>query len=146
MLERFQLFTVLVARAGRCVRKLKDAEMQEFSLKGTHVSCLYYLHAMGALTAKELSEICGEDKANLSRAVEYLEREGYILPSTAQKRYKTPLCLTEKGRQVGRRIDEKIEGILLAASEGLSDEERACFYRSFERIDRNLEKICEGIV
>ncbi len=142
-MNRFQLFTVLVAKASRYVRKIKTEEMSDFQLKSGHVSCLYYLYAMGEMTATELCEACDEDKANISRSIEYLEKKGYIRPATVAKRYKTNLALTEKGTEVAERVNEKIEGILAQASEGLTEEEREGFYRSFARIDANLEKICK---
>ncbi len=142
MLERFQSFTVLVAQASRYVRKLKTEEMNDFHLKSGHVSCLYYLYAKGAMTAKALCEACDEDKANISRSLDYLEEEGYVLPSAAKKRYNSPLQLTDKGREVGAQVYAKIEGILRDVSEGLTDEDRERFYKSFEIINANLQKIC----
>ena len=63
MIDRFQTFTVLVAKMNRCIRKIKTEEMAEFDLKSPHVSCLYYLYGADSLTATELCEICEEDKA-----------------------------------------------------------------------------------
>ncbi len=143
MLERFELFTVLVSRASRYIRRLKTEEMEDFALKSPHVSCLYYLYTMGAMTAKELREACGEDKANLSRSIDDLEKKGYIAPSAEGKGYKAPLRLTESGRALGEKISQKITEILHKASEGLTDEERKIFYKSFSLINDNLEKICK---
>ncbi len=142
MIERFEAFTVLVAKASRYIRKLKTEEMSDFHLTSGQVSRLYYLYTMGEMTAKELCEVVGEDKGNLSRGLEFLEREGYVEAST-EKKYKAPVRLTAKGNAVGEKIHEKISGILLEASEGLSDEERAIFYQSFAKINNNLEKICK---
>ncbi len=143
MLERFQLFTVLVAKASRYIRKLKTEEMGDFNLKSAHVSCIYYLYTIGEMTATELCEVCYEDKSNISRSVDYLQVNGYIAFSDVQKRYKTPLRLTEKGKDVGKKLHDKITGILLSASEGISREEREIFYKSFEIINANLEKMCK---
>ena len=73
MEERFEAFTVLIARLSRSIRRIKAEEMAGFGLKVSHVSCLYYLHCAGALTASELCERCEEDKAAVSRAVDELE-------------------------------------------------------------------------
>ena len=90
MEERFEAFTVLIARLSRSIRRIKAEEMADFGLKVSHVSCLYYLHCAGALTASELCERCEEDKAAVSRAVDELESGGYLTgESSGKKRYKT---------------------------------------------------------
>lgn len=142
-LERFQTFTVLIASLSRCIRKIKTEEMAEFDLKSPHVSCLYYLYKADSLTAKELCDICDEDKANISRSIKYLEANGYLTcNSKTAKRYQSPLVLTEKGREVGRCITEKIDTVLDDASEGLSERDRLHMYRSLSCIADNLHRIC----
>lgn len=144
MEERFEAFTVLIARLSRSIRRIKAEEMADFGLKVSHVSCLYYLHCAGALTASELCERCEEDKASVSRAVDELEAGGYLTgESSGRKRYKSPLRLTEKGAAVGEKIARKIDGIVAEANAGLSEPERAAMYRALARICANLEEICE---
>ncbi len=143
MEARFEMFTILIAKASRCIHKIKTGEMAEYNLKSSHVSCLYYLHKASPLTAKELCNLCGEDKANISRAIKHLENEGYIYcQTTAQKRYQSPLLLTEKGDLVGREITEKIDKILYKVSEGLTEENRKIFYQALSTICENLENFC----
>ena len=144
METRFELFTVLIAKISRSIYKIKTEEMAEYNLKSSHVSCLYYLHKFRTLTAKELCDLCGEDKANISRAIKYLEKEEYIYCSSqANKRYQSPLELTQKGDKTGGEIVRKIDKILLDTSKGISDEERKRFYEYLSVISRNLEEICE---
>ena len=142
--HRFETFTVLMANISRSIRKIKTQQMEEFQLKSTHVSCLYYLYREGELTATELCERCEEDKANISRAIEYLEKQGYIAcRSRAQKRYRAPLELTDQGRAVGEIVAGKIDRILCDASEGLDEREREIMYRSLALISGNLQRICD---
>ena len=144
MYERFKNFTVLITKINRSIHKIKAEEMAEFHLKSPHVSCLYYLYKEGSLTAKELSDICEEDKSSISRSLDYLEENGYIAcASNAKKRYKAALTLTEKGKGVGAQIAEKIDRVLDPASLGLSEENRAIMYESLTLISDNLEKICK---
>ena len=97
MKDRFETFTVLINDISRSIHKLKMAEMAEFSLRSSHVSCLYYLYKQTSLTAKALCDICSEDKANISRSVKYLEEKGYLVcESKRAKRYQSPLMLTER--------------------------------------------------
>lgn len=143
MKERFKTFTVLIMEINRYIHKIKTEEMSEFDLKSPHVSCLYYLYKSGELTAKELCDISKEDKASVSRSIEYLETNGFIsCNSTTKKRYKAILTLTEKGREIGAALAKKIDAILEQASVGLSEENRAVMYETLSLIHDNLENIC----
>lgn len=143
MEERFETFTALVTGISRAIRKIKNEEMVEFHLKGPHVSCLYYLYKDGALTARELSELCEEDKANMSRTVEHLEKSGYIAKRTAC-RYRAPLVLTEEGMRVGKHIAERVDRVLCAAGEGVDDDARKILYDSLATIHENLKRVCDA--
>lgn len=143
MKERFKTFTVLIMEINRYIHKIKTEEMSEFDLKSPHVSCLYYLYKSGELTAKELCDISKEDKASVSRSIEYLETNGFIsCNSTTKKRYKAILTLTEKGREIAAALAKKIDAILEQASVGLSEENRAVMYETLSLIHDNLENIC----
>ena len=143
MKERFKTFTVLIMEINRYIHKIKTEEMSEFDLKSPHVSCLYYLYKAGELTAKELCDISKEDKASVSRSIEYLETNGFIsCNSTTKKRYKAILTLTEKGREIAAALAKKIDAILEQASVGLSEENRAVMYETLSLIHDNLEHIC----
>lgn len=145
MKERFQTFTVLIAKINRCIYKIKAEGMSEFELKSSHVSCLYYLYRQNALTAKGLCDASGEDKANISRSLKYLEENGYLkCEAKSQKRYQSPLILTEKGKEMGKWIVERIDGILNVSSQGLSSEDLTTMYRALDVIYNNLNRICDG--
>ena len=144
MQERFETFTVLINRISRDIRKIKNQEMAAYHLRSAHVSCLYYVYSLGSVTSAELCEHCEEDKATISRAVDYLETNGFLLRGTSAKRYKSPLLLTEKGRDAGKRIAEKIDTVLDTVSRTLPDEERAAFYRSLSAISRSLDAIAQS--
>lgn len=145
MKERFETFTVLITKIGRSIRKIKNQRMAEYSLRSPHVSCLYYLYSSEGLTATDLCERCEEDKATISRSLDYLEENGYVIRgSKFSRRYKAPLTLTEKGRKVGREIAESIEGVLSRVGSSLTEEERQSFYRNLAVISDDLERICKG--
>lgn len=143
MLDRFSTFTVLVDKLKRNIRKIKTEEMAEFELKSPHVSCLYYLYRFNSLTSKELAEICEEDKASVSRSLDYLETNGYVCcANNVRKRYKSPFLLTQKGISVAKIIADKAENILREASNGLSESERNVMYKGLTLISQNLDRIC----
>ncbi len=142
--NRFETFTVLLASINRCIRRIKNEEIKKYDLKAPHVSCIYFLFKEGHLTSKELCDLCEEDKANISRTLEYLEQKGLIsCSSKAQKRYRAALELTEKGSKIGSFITEKVNEILDKASAGISEGERAILYNSLEVINKNLLSLCE---
>ena len=141
-MERYKTFTVLMASITRSIRRIKSEEMQKWNLKSNHLSCLYYLYEKGTLTAKELCDICGEDKANISRSIEYLLENGFLeYEADTQKHYNARLTLTEKGAVVGKGIYSRIEEILQMSDDGLSCEQRDTMYMALVMIDRNLQKI-----
>lgn len=145
MQERFETFTVLINRISRNIRKIKIQEMMDYNLRSVHVSCLYYLYTNKGSTATELCERCEEDKATISRALDFLEKNEYIICETQNaKRYKSPMYLTEKGQVVGKMIADKIDNVLDAISDGLTEEERVAFYRSLTIISESLEKVSKN--
>lgn len=142
MKERFETFTVFINKISRSIRRIKNQEMSAYKLKSSHVSCLYYLYISKGLTATELCERCEEDKAAISRALDYLESNEYLARrSKGAKRYKSPLALTDKGVLVGKKIFEKIDAVLDEVSAGLTDKERIEFYRCLSIISNELEQV-----
>lgn len=145
MQERFETFTVLINRISRNIKKIKNQEMAEYHLRSAHVSCLYYLYVNNGATATNLCERCEEDKATISRALDYLETNGFLTcESKSAKRYKSPLILTDKGNEAGKKIADKINGVLDAISGGLTDEERVAFYRYLAIISESLEIVSKN--
>lgn len=147
MKERFETFTVLINKISRNIKKIKNQEMAEYGLRSIHVSCLYYLYSAESLTATELCERCEEDKATISRALDYLENEGFIVcESKTAKRYKSPLLLTEKGKDAGNNICIAVDRVLDEVGVGLTDEQRRTFYSYLTIISDNLEKVTENLI
>ena len=145
MNERFEMFTVLLNRINRNIRKIKNEEMANYELRSPHISCIYYLYISKELTARELCDRCEEDKATISRSLDYLEKNGYIIcKSDSKKRYNAPFELTERGMRAGKRIAEKIASVLEEISKGISDEDRAVFYRSLNIISENLVNVAKS--
>ena len=144
MKDRFEEFTVLVSNLNRCIYRLKTEEMAKYNLKSSHVSCLYYIFKNGSLTAKELCDLCGEDKANISRTLKYLEDNGYLVIDTkTDKKYQRPIELTYNGYKVGKFINEKVNKILQYASEGLTEEKRNNMYEGLNLINDRLNMLCD---
>lgn len=140
MLDRFDAFVAGITACYKHIQRIKNLEMTELGLKGTHVMCLFHLHRFPeGLTAARLCQLCDEDKAAVSRTLAELERLGYVRTSPQPgKKYRAPVCLTESGESAARRIDGLIENWVAAGGAGLTVEERQEFYRCLERIASNL--------
>ena len=140
--ERFEIFTRLITRISRNIRRIKTDEVAEFNLKSPHVSCLYYLYKNGELFSTELAEVCDEDKAAVSRTLTHLEREGLIVcDEQGKRRYKANYRLTERGREIATLIASRIDRLIMLAGEDLTDEERRVFYFALEKISDKLDLI-----
>ena len=144
MEERFRKFTVLMTKIRRSIQKIKSEEMAEYNLKSPHVSCLYYLCKEGDLTAKELCDICDEDKASISRSIVQLEERGYVIcPSASKKRYRAHITLTDDGKLIAQNIVKKIDNYFDVIGKNLSETDRDTFYRCLFEISESLEKVCK---
>ena len=108
MENRFSKFTVLISNINRYINRIKSEEMLSFGLRSVHVSCLFYLFKNeNGLTASELCSMCEEDKGAISRSLEFLEENNYIIcEQSDKKKYRAKLYLTDRGKEIGARILE----------------------------------------
>ena len=137
MQDRFQAFVTGISVCYKYIQKIKSVEMTEFGLKGAHAMCLFFLHSHPeGLTAAQLSQLCAEDKAAVSRSLASLTEKGYI--ESDEKKYRSRIRLTEQGKKVAVHIDEMIERWVESGGDGLSEENREAFYSSLELISNNL--------
>ena len=137
--ERFNIFTSHINSISRSIRRIKNFEMMEYNLKSPHVSCLFYLYEKKSLSIKELTKLCNVDKGAISRTLDFLLNNDFIIfDDNDNKSYKNNLLLTDKGLKVGKYISDKIDNILNEASKGLTDEERIILYKALDIIDNNL--------
>ena len=60
------------------------------------------------------------------------------------KHYRAPLALTEEGSRIAGEIAEKVDRVLEAVSQGVSEEDRTIMYAALEQINRNLRALCEA--
>lgn len=144
MEQRFETFTVLITKINRNIRKIKNREMAEYNLKSPHISCIYFIYLSGGLTATELCERCEEDKATVSRSLDFLEKNGFVFcREQTKKRYKSPIELTSKGLEAAGKIAAKIDSILETVSGQMSEGDRVIFYRFLTAVGDNIEKIAK---
>ncbi len=138
MIQRFEAFLTGITVCYKYIQRIKNAEMTELGLKGTHVACLFFLHHHAeGLTAAQLCSLCCEDKATISRVAADLRSRGYIRQPEG-KNYRLPLYLTEEGEAVARQMDPMIESWVGIGGEGMSEQQRQDFYTSLALISENL--------
>ena len=143
MIQRFQSFVGGISSCYKYIQHIKSIEMEEFGLKGNHVMCLFFLsqHPQG-LTATSLCQLCAEDKAAISRTIASLQKDGFI--AACDKKYRALLQLTQKGKQVAQQVNQLIEQWVGFGGSGLSEEDRATFYRVLDIISTNLKTNIEN--
>lgn len=147
MLNRFGAFVGGITTCYKYIQRIKSMEMTELGLKGTHAMCLFHLHRHEeGLTAAQLCQLCGEDKAAISRTLSELECKGFLYTQvTTGKKYRAMLQLTDTGNAVAEHIDGLIEDWVSAGGNGLTGEERDEFYRILEHIAGNLKHHYDNI-
>lgn len=144
-MERYRYFTALITKINRSIKRIKSEEMNEFNLKGPHVSCLYYLYTTGGTTATEICEMSEDDKATISRSIDHLEEIGLINKRTTEnKKYNVFLTLTDKGKELAQKIAVKIERILNIAGEKIKNKKRQTMYECLMTINENLESVVKS--
>ena len=140
MNTRFELFAGNVLELNLFLQKIKDFEMKQYGLRANHVMVMRYLGSNEeGLTSSELTTLCKEDKAAVSRTVSQLIENGLIYHNKNEKTYRSKLFLSESGKQIYERINERVDAILALGGSGLTEEEKQVFFYSMEVILTNLK-------
>lgn len=140
MVERFERFSLAIFEISRCWHKLTAEEMAEYGLKGAHAMYLLVLKRSGGITAAQLGELCGRDKADVSRAMALMEDKGLVSRQDfAGNGYRAALSLTERGLQAAEHVCRRAGVAVEYAAKGYSEVDRAVFYEVLEAITANLQ-------
>lgn len=148
MIGRFEIFTLALSEISASWNKIATEELKPFGLKGGYIVYLIALFKMPeGLTGANLCEMCNRDKAEVSRAVKAMEEKGLVVrENTSSNRYRAPIKLTPKGKEVTNALRERIKLVVEKGGSGLSEEERETFYSALQTISENLKSILkEGI-
>ena len=148
MVDRFERFSFAISEISRYWHKITAEEMEKYGLKGPHS---VYLTAMyrypDGITAPQLCELCGKDKSDVSRAMSLMEQKGLVRKEEIyHNRYGGVFKLTETGMAAAGHVCQRASLAVQIAGEDLSDENRAIFYDSLEKIAAKLREISkEGL-
>ena len=142
-MDRFETFSLALFSISRCWNKIAGDEMKRFGLKGAHAFYLVtILSHDGVLTAANLCELCGRDKADVSRSVSAMESMG-LLSRTGDNPYRAKLKLTDTGVAAAQSIREIAAGIFDRVGGELDPENREIFYKTLATVSSNLEAYCK---
>lgn len=142
-MDRFETFSLALFSISRCWSKIAGEEMKRYGLKGAHAFYLVtILRHDGELTAANLCELCGRDKADISRAVAAMESLS-LLRREGDNPYRAKLKLTETGTAAALSIRETAARIVDRVGSDLTEERREIFYQSLAMVSANLEEYCK---
>ncbi len=143
MVTRFEKFSYFITELSRLLHKIEADEMEALDLKGPHAIYIITLaNYENGITAANLAQCCGKDKADVSRAIGMLMGKGLISkPADAKNNYRAPIFLTEEGMNAAKRLRHKVKAAVDFASRGVSDDDRAALYRSLEAINNNVREL-----
>lgn len=143
MIERFNRFSYAIFEISRCWHRLAAEEMSKYDLKGPYA---VYLLAMqrhpDGITAAQLCELCGRDKADVSRAVARMEEKG-LLTKVGEHPYRARLQLTQQGILAAQHVCSRASVAVELAGKDISEREREIFYQSLASITANLQGLCK---
>ena len=146
MVDRFRLFSASIAAIYRDIQKIEREEMEKYGLKGSFAQYLVILvQYPDGIPAARLTELSGNDKAAVSRAVSEMEERG-LIRRNGDKTYRAPLSLTEEGCRAADFVCHRAEEAVMLAGGGLSDEKRTVFYEALGEIAGRLHAVStEGL-
>ena len=148
MLERYEEFTAKINLAYKYIMKIKTHEMNNLDLKAAHLNVIYYLGKnTSGLTASELCWLCKEDKAWISKNLNYLKKKKLIekFNEDKDKTYRSKYYMTNEGMDIYNEIISIISIISHKCAEGCTKEELDIFYKVFGRLITNLSEFYSQI-
>lgn len=119
---------------------------EEMDMPHTAVGILLFIaNNPDFATARDICEMRGLKRPNVSANVERLVKEGYVeRRAVPGDRRKDALVCTEKAADIvkrGRELQAEFASALLA---GISEEERAVMERCFNLMNENIDAIIKG--
>ena len=143
MLNRFERFSFAMFEISRCWHKLAGEEMLRYGLKGPHAVYLVTLaQYTEGITAAQLSELCGRDKADVSRMMSIMEKKGLVIKDNTQPSlYRSLLKLTTEGAAAAEQVCRRALVAVENAGKGLDELKRVVFYESLDLICNNLRQL-----
>ncbi len=143
MTDRFERFSIAISEISKYWHRLASEEMEKHGLKGPHAIYLTTLFRNpDGLTAPQICEISGKDKADVSRMMAIMEQKGLVTKESVNKNlYRAVFRLTEEGRVAAGFVRDRANLAVKIAGGDLTEEQRAVFYESLEVITNKLREL-----
>ncbi len=144
MIDRFEHFTFAMNESNKFLRKIAGDEMKKHGLKSPHAIYFTMLanSAEKGLTATQLCELSGRDKADVSRMLSLMEEKGLVVKKGVhQNLYNGFFVLTEDGYKIAECVKQKAARAVEIAGKDLTQEARDSFYASLDSIVENLREL-----
>jgi len=142
MIDRFERFSFSIFEISRFWHKIAGEVMEAYGLKGPCAIYLTVLHSnTQGITAAQLAELSGRDKADVSRSVAAMEEKGLL--TRENKPYRARLYLTEKGKKAACEVCRRVTVAVEHAGRGYTADQRAIFYQVLETVTKNMSELCK---
>ena len=142
MIERFELFSLMISQISSHWHKIASTEMEKYGLKGIHsIYLTTMLRFPQGITAAIFCEYCCRDKAEVSRTVAIMEEKGLLQKQGSA--YRSALILTSAGIRAAEHVRNRAALAVELAGADLSDAQRSVFYSALASITENLQAISQ---
>lgn len=145
MVDRFERFSFAISEISRYWHKLAADEMEKHGLRGPHSVYLLTMYRYPeGITASQLCEFCGKDKADVSRTMAIMEKKGLATKEGIhQNCYRGVFKLTDEGKIAAEQVRQRASLAVEIAGKDLTDENRVAFYEALGSIADNLRKLSQ---
>lgn len=128
---------------GHLLKRLFDlkfeAVREKYQLRQIELDILELVSGQKERTEKEIVQVRCVSKAHVSKSIENLREKGFVSVREApDDRRQIFLCATQKGLDAAGAVSRIREQITDVLYEGVSDEERAAFYRVLHKMEGNV--------
>ena len=143
MIKRFEHLAFANSEINKLLRKFSGDEMRKHGLRSSHAIYFTVLsnNAETGLTAPQLCELSGKDKADVSRMLTVMEKKGLVIKERVhQNLYNGVFKLTKKGLEIANSVKERASKLVEIAGKDLTEEARNNFYNALDSIVANLRE------
>jgi len=140
-MDRFEKFSLAVFNITHYWNKVATEEMKKYDLKAP---CAIYLLTLKqyeeGVTAAKLCEVCGKDKADVSRTIKVMEERG-LVERGGDISYRARVKLTEEGIKLAETINERASLAVDLVGGDLPEENRKILTETLDIILKNITKL-----
>lgn len=141
--ERFTPFVLYIERISKNIKRIADEKMEPYGLRSAHIMCILQLgKSQGGLSSSTLADVCGVDKAFISRITNELLEKKYIKKQQGYLgKYKIKFVLTENGIEIHKIIKNVVMECLDRVDSHISMRKLEIFYEVLSDIDSGIASL-----